>query len=264
MEGSVRIGIIGCGRVGSALAKAFSARGVPISYLYSRTPERASRLAGETGATALGTPQELSSVRADLWILAVNDDSIESAAAMIAGGNDALLVHTSGSFQTAKLSTHTNRFGVLYPLQTFSEGREVDLDVVPFFCSTSSEDDQVLLHTLAGRISKHVYKVDETDRPLLHLAAVFINNFTNALAAMSQELLKARSIPFHLYWPLLDETVQKLKALTPDQAQTGPAVRNDLHTIERHRAMLTQFPPYIGDVYELMTGYIRQQHKKHN
>ncbi len=256
-----RIGIIGCGRVGSALARAFSAQGVPVSYLYSRTPERASRLADETGALALGSPAELSSVHADLWILAVNDDSIESAAAMISGSG-ALLVHTSGSFQTVKLSPHTSRFGVLYPLQTFSEGREVDLQIVPFFCSASSADDQLLLHTLAGRISGHVHNVDESDRPLLHLAAVFINNFTNALAAMSQELLKTRSIPFHLYWPLLDETVQKLKALTPDQAQTGPAVRNDLHTIERHQAMLSGFAPYIGEVYDLMTGYIRQQHQK--
>ena len=157
---------------------------------------------------------------ADLYIIAVTDSAIAQVAAAI-GPVDGLVVHTAGSVPMSILPQR-NR-GVLYPLQTFTKGRPLDMRQVPLFIE--SDGNLPLLHEVASQISSVVTEMDSSRRRYLHLAAVFCCNFTNHMYRITEKMLAQHDIPFSVMLPLIDETARKVHALTPAQAQTGPAVR---------------------------------------
>jgi len=157
---------------------------------------------------------------ADLYVIAVTDSAIASVAAQI-GPVMGMVVHTAGSVPMSVLPQQ-NR-GVLYPLQTFTKGRPVDMHEVPFFIE--SDGDLPFLREVAGHISPHVTEMDSQRRRYLHLAAVFCCNFTNHMYRLTEDMLAQHDIPFSVMLPLIDETARKVHSLSPAQAQTGPAVR---------------------------------------
>lgn len=157
---------------------------------------------------------------ADLYVIAVTDSAIASVAAEI-GDVAGLVVHTAGSVSMNVLPQR-NR-GVLYPLQTFTKGRAIDICAVPLFIET--DGDIQFLREVAGQISSNVTEMDSQRRRYLHLAAVFCCNFTNHMYRITESMLAEHDIPFSVMLPLIDETACKVHSLSPAQAQTGPAVR---------------------------------------
>lgn len=157
---------------------------------------------------------------ADLYVIAVTDSAIASVAAEI-GDVPGLVVHTAGSVPMNVLPQR-NR-GVLYPLQTFTKGRPIDMCAVPLFIE--SDGDIQLLREVAGQIGSNVTEMDSQRRRYLHLAAVFCCNFTNHMYRITESMLAEHDIPFSVMLPLIDETAHKVHTLSPAQAQTGPAVR---------------------------------------
>lgn len=170
---------------------------------------------------------------ADLYVIAVTDSAIASVAAEI-GDVPGLVVHTAGSVPMSVLPQH--RKGVLYPLQTFTKGRSVDMRSVPLFVE-SEGGEELLLH-VASQLSDTVIPMDSERRRYLHLAAVFCNNFTNHMYRITEELLSQHDIPFEVMLPIIDETARKVHSLTPAQAQTGPAVRWNQGVMEAQQNLL--------------------------
>lgn len=170
---------------------------------------------------------------ADLYVIAVTDSAIASVAAEI-GDVPGLVVHTAGSVPMSVLPQR--RKGVLYPLQTFTKGRPVDMRSVPLFVE-SEGGEELLLH-VASQLSDTVIPMDSERRRYLHLAAVFCNNFTNHMYRITEELLSQHDIPFEVMLPIIDETARKVHSLTPAQAQTGPAVRWNQGVMEAQQNLL--------------------------
>ncbi len=170
---------------------------------------------------------------ADLYVIAVTDSAIASVAAEI-GDVPGLVVHTAGSVPMSVLPQR--RKGVLYPLQTFTKGRPVDMRSVPLFVE-SEGGEELLLH-VASQLSDIVIPMDSERRRYLHLAAVFCNNFTNHMYRITEELLSQHDIPFEVMLPIIDETARKVHSLTPAQAQTGPAVRWNQSVMEAQQNLL--------------------------
>ena len=146
---------------------------------------------------------------ADLYVIAVTDSAIASVAAEI-GDVPGLVVHTAGSVPMSVLPQR--RKGVLYPLQTFTKGRPVDMRSVPLFVE-SEGGEELLLH-VASQLSDIVIPMDSERRRYLHLAAVFCNNFTNHMYRITEELLSQHDIPFEVMLPIIDETARKVHSLT--------------------------------------------------
>ena len=140
------------------------------------------------------------------------------------------------------------RYGVLYPLQTFSRERSVDFRRVPCFVEgcTAGVTDEV--RTLAERLSDEVHELSSVDRAYLHLAAVFACNFTNHMYALADGIVRARGLDGSVLRPLIDETAAKIHRLTPREAQTGPALRNDRAVIDRQASMIAD--PDVRRLYE--------------
>ena len=170
---------------------------------------------------------------ADLYVIAVTDSAIASVSTEI-GDVSGLVVHTAGSVPMSVL--HQRRRGVLYPLQTFTKGRSVDMRSVPLFVE-SEGGEELLLH-VASQLSDTVIPMDSERRRYLHLAAVFCNNFTNHMYRITEELLSQHDIPFEVMLPIIDETARKVHSLTPARAQTGPAVRWNQGVMEAQQNLL--------------------------
>jgi predicted short-subunit dehydrogenase-like oxidoreductase (DUF2520 family) len=120
----------------------------------------------------------------------------------------------------------------------------------------SDADTLDLLEGLAHTISANVVEGDDDYRLKLHLAAVFCNNFTNHLYSLMDDYCRKHGIPFSLLIPLICETALRLEEMSPAEAQTGPAIRGDEATIEKHLALLAD-DERLRDVYVLLTKSIR-------
>ena len=172
----------------------------------------------------------------DIYIIAVSDDAIPSVSQHFSH-TEKLVVHTSGSVPMDALPKQMRK-GVIYPLQTLSKAEKVNFKDVPLCIEASQEDDLELLRKLGQAISDQVFEISSEKRKYLHLAAVFVNNFTNHLYSIGAEICKEQQLPFTMLHPLIKETARKIKFLSPEDAQTGPARRNDTGTMQKHMELL--------------------------
>ena len=195
---------------------------------------------------------------ADVYIIGIPDDAISSFSESLSFKNK-LVVHTSGGAAMNVLSSK-NRRGVFYPLQTFSKQREVDFINIPICIEAENSKDLELLQSLGKLISKNVVEISSEKRAKLHLAAVFVNNFVNHLYEIGSDILKDENLPFELLKPLIAETASKIESLSPEEAQTGPAKRNDKKTLEKHLHLLANSTH--KKLYELFTEQLNQKYGK--
>ncbi len=247
--------VLGSGNVAQHLIKALS--GLPqvaLLQAWARHPEKlthllpACNITGDIGALA----------EADVYIISVTDDAITEVWEQLPFANK-LVVHTSGSTGIDGL-TPKNRRGVFYPLQTFSKNKEVDFSTIPLCLESEFADDYAVLEQLAHSLSHSVYKIDSAQRQALHVAAVFTSNFVNHMYALGSKICTENNIPFDILKPLIIEVADKINYLTPAEAQTGPAVRNDTQTIQRHLNFLED--ARLKDIYTLLTYSIQQTHEQ--
>ncbi|KAA6314006.1 Glutamyl-tRNA reductase, partial [termite gut metagenome] len=206
---------VGAGNLATNLAKALYRNGFRILQVYSRTELSARTLAEAIQADYTTRLHELS-VNASLYIVSLTDSAfVELLPEIIAGKEHALWVHTAGSIPISVWEGYAKRYGVLYPLQTFSKQREVDFRNIPLFIEAANERDTKYLQSLAAILSGKVYEANSEQRKNLHLAAVFACNFVNHLYALSAGLLEKYHLPFDVLLPLIDETARKVHELSP-------------------------------------------------
>ncbi len=192
----------------------------------------------------------------NIYIIAVNDDSI-SAVSQHFKNKSGLVVHTSGTMALSALPDSVRR-GVFYPLQTISKERKVDFSEVPICIEAESNEDYDVLKNLANTISDQVQIMTSNQRKLMHLAAVFVNNFTNHLYLIGNEICAEAQVPFNILNPLILETAKKATQMSVLNAQTGPAIRHDQITIEQHLEMLKK--ENHKDIYSVLSNSIQKTH----
>ncbi|PBJ15654.1 Rossmann-like and DUF2520 domain-containing protein [Flavobacterium sp. ACN6] len=251
----IQITIIGSGNVAQHLIKAFGAsKTVEIKQVFSRNKEALLHLVDyDKIVTDLNELQP-----ADLHIIAVSDNAISEVSEQLPFNNQ-FVVHTSGTSSIDVLD-EKNRRGVFYPLQTFSKNKNVDYSIIPFCLEAENTADFNLLDTAAKSISTAVYLINSEQRKALHVAAVFVNNFTNHLYQIGEEICEENQVPFAILKPLIQETADKINTLDPADAQTGPAKRNDSVTIDSHLAFLQN--ENKKNIYKILTQSIQHNGKK--
>ncbi|MDY8138383.1 Rossmann-like and DUF2520 domain-containing protein [Aquimarina sp. 2201CG5-10] len=195
---------------------------------------------------------------ADVYILALSDNAIEEVSTNLSFQNR-LVVHTSGSIPMKSIH-NTNRRGVFYPLQTFSKEKEVNFQEIPFCIEAENKDDETTLKKLASTLSNKIYSISSEQRNVLHVSAVFVNNFTNYLMSTGKDICETHQVPFEILHPLIIETAGKATNMNPDEAQTGPAIRKDSKTIDRHLKILED--PTQIKIYKTLTEAIQSKYGK--
>lgn len=253
----MRIVFIGAGNLASSLAPAVQRAGHQIVQVYSRTMTSARALATVLGAEAV-TDFNLITTDAELYIVALKDSALEASVSEICRGRyNKTFIHTAGSVDIKVFSSFAAHYGVLYPMQTFSRQRVVDMSQVPCFLEANDATTLRKLHALCEGISSQVFELSSENRKYLHLAAVFACNFSNHCYAMAAEILHRQQIPFNVMLPLIDETALKVHELHPANAQTGPAVRYDEQIIRKQLDLLESMPQ-LRNIYNWMSKDIHR------
>ncbi len=195
---------------------------------------------------------------ADIYIIALSDDAIIPVSEQLTI-NKKLIVHTSGTAVMPALPNN-NRAGVFYPLQTFSKHRKINFKEVPICIEADKDTDLQLLKNLAMKLSTSVHEISSEQRSVLHLAAVFVNNFTNHMFTIANEICEEHNLSFYILEPLMLETVNKIIGMPPSEAQTGPARRNDTGTMEKHKRLLTT--ENQKEIYSILSESISHTYEK--
>lgn len=247
----IKVILLGSGNVATHLFQAFSkANGIEVVQVFSRT---ISKDFPET----LQTSDFSKITEADVYIICVSDSAISSVSSQLLFENR-LVVHTSGSSDLNLLDSKNNK-GVFYPLQTFTKNKAVDFSEIPICLEAENVSDYNFLEKVANSISKNVYVISSEQRKALHVSAVFVCNFTNHLYTIGNTICEENNIPFEILQPLIEETAKKIKSLSPSEAQTGPAIRNDKKTIEKHIYFLTN--ENQKEIYKILTKSIQNGEK---
>jgi predicted short-subunit dehydrogenase-like oxidoreductase (DUF2520 family) len=251
----MKIVLIGAGNLATCLALEMHRAGMVIAQVYSRTEEHAKSLAAKLGCPPASS---LADIRDDagLYIFAVKDSALEEVLSQMKP-NKGLWIHTAGSLPMEIFAPYTERYGVFYPLQTFSKGRPVSFGSIPVFLEARSEEDGTILQHIATALSERVQFLPSEKRKYLHLAAVFACNFSNHMYAIAADILEEQHIPHNVLLPLIDETAAKVHDMPPLQAQTGPAVRYDENVIGRQAEMLDKASR--KEIYLLLSQSIHKQ-----
>ena len=214
--------IVGAGRVGKTIA----------ARLAERVPTRS-------------TGRELDVGEADLVLLCVPDGAISEVAAAIAPGP--WVAHTSGATGLAALDPHKRRFS-LHPLQTFVLERGPEqLDGA--WAAITGETDEALAAArgLAGLLGVEPFELDDQDRPVYHSAAAFASSFLVTVHEVAAELIESAGAPAEALEPLMRRTIEN------GFRHTGPLVRGDWQTVERHREAIRSRRPQLLPLYEALT-----------
>jgi predicted short-subunit dehydrogenase-like oxidoreductase (DUF2520 family) len=250
----MKIVLIGAGRVATALAIAFSEQKHSILKVISRSAAKAAALAARLGCEYADEPDV--PAEAEVVIIAVNDDALGDVSAAMTCRGTPVIAHTAGSvgLEAFDRSSAINH-GVFYPLQTFTHGRSYDFSSIPLFIESNNEKSRSVLETLASSLSSEVFYLKSEKRKFLHLAAVFACNFVNHLYNSGKEITAMAGMDFSVLLPLIRETMDKASDMGPEKSQTGPAVRNDKNTIEKHLDLLS-FSPDLQKIYGVMTASI--------
>ena len=251
--------IIGSGNVAQHLIQAFQNKivldsQIELVQVFARNKKSLTHLLDSNRITSDYTQLQA----ADVYIIAVSDDAIAEVSSQLPFENQ-LVVHTSGTVPLTTLK-NKNRRGVFYPLQTFSKDKAVNFKTIPICLEAENEKDLETLNQIANAISDAVYQINSEQRKALHVAAVFVNNFVNHLYQMGNEICANNNVPFEILKPLIQETANKIVTLSPKEAQTGPAKRNDRTTIEAQQQFLTD--ENQSTIYTILTQSIQNNGKK--
>lgn len=249
------IALLGSGNVATHMGRALTGNGCSVLQVYSRTLAHAQSLANALDAEAIDDLAGLNTA-ADVYIIAVNDDAIQPVLSQLPLSLEGMVLHTAGSVAVNIFEGYVMRYGVLYPVQTFSVAKKVDFSAIPLAIEASDDKAMDQLRVLANRLSDRVFACDSRQRLALHVAAVFACNFTNHLYAIAADILHNYQLSIDLIRPLILETAEKVMTHEPKDVQTGPAVRNDRETQRKHLDLLKKDNPDRAALYQSLSQLI--------
>lgn len=235
----MRTVIIGSGNTATILAKKFLLSGHEVLQVLGRNQQSVSELAGVLKCPFTTDPGQADR-SADIYVMAVADDAIAEVAGRL-HLDKKLVVHTAGSVSKDVLQVCSLNYGILYPLQSLRKEIEA-VPEIPFLVDGNTPDDLAVISEFAQTLSPMVRKADDEHRLKIHLAAVMVSNFTNHLYTLADQYCRQEDLDFDMLLPLIVAIAERVRHFDPATVQTGPAVRHDTRTIDKHLELLNDHP----------------------
>lgn len=250
--------LVGSGNVATVLGKVIHSAGHEIVQILSRNENHAKELAQVFNCSS-GSFKSPGYKDADIYILAITDTALYHLDQYVQLGNK-LVVHTAGSVSKEVLKNISTRYGIIYPLQSLIKDSG-NIPEIPLLVDGSDSETTDYILKFSKTLSETVGLADDKERLKFHVAAVLVNNFTNHLYAMGDEFCKKEEIEFEKLYPLIDETVRRVKLHSPQSVQTGPAIREDIYTLGKHLQILSAHPD-LKYLYLKLSESILKLHQK--
>lgn len=249
----LKLGFIGAGTVGTALAVLLSRKGYPVAGVYDISSEFSERLAAlVTGCIVMQSSQQVADA-ADLIFITTTDDVIEQVASHVKWAASKNVVHCSGSNSVAILENAKKlgaKVGGFHPLQTFASVQQA-IENMPGSTFTIETDEPLLaiLQEVAFNLDGNWIKLNAGDKVAYHAAAVFASNYLVTLVKMATDLWQTFSIPpeqsVKALIPLIRGTLHNIETIGLPNCLTGPIARNDVDTIRKHLAEIRDKTPEL-------------------
>jgi predicted short-subunit dehydrogenase-like oxidoreductase (DUF2520 family) len=250
------ISFIGAGNLAWHLAPALDNAGFSVKEVFSQNPKHAEELTDRLYQAEIKATLDFSTSDSSVFVVAVSDSAIKQIAQEIILPDQAVLIHTSGSVPMSDLSfAAAAATGVFYPLQSFTKTRKADFKGLPIFVESSDDEAEELLFEIGRALGGNIHKMDSEARAFLHLSAVFASNFTNHMITVANQIVEQQQLRPDWLKPLIKETIEKSLSLGPMLAQTGPARRGDLETLDKHLEQLKD-DKKLMELYQLISQHI--------
>ncbi|MFH1381581.1 MAG: DUF2520 domain-containing protein [Chloroflexota bacterium] len=253
----MKIGFIGSGTVGSALALRLSQQGYAVVAVSSKGHTSAEKLAASiTGCRAVRDNQVVADA-ADLVFITTPDDVIPTVAASVKWHAGQSVVHCSGADSTETIAAARQfgaRVGAFHPLQTFA-GVKQAIENIPgsTFAIEAEEPLLATLKEMATALEGSWIELNESDKVLYHASAVIACNYLITLVKLATDLWQTFDVPrekaVHAMLPLLQGTLHNLDTVGIPQCLTGPVARGDTGTIRKHLKALEKSAPEVLATY---------------
>jgi len=250
--------IIGTGNIARFIGKRLFEAGHKIKQVYGRDAVSAKSLSAEFGASYCNTWSSIER-GADIYLLAISDNALYEVDQHLLL-NDELVVHMAGSVKIDVLKNVSANYAVCWPIQSINNNKETGV-IVPFMINANNEKSMQKIVELISAISDNISFGDDDQRLKMHLAAIIANNFVNHLYSLTEMYCQENNLDFRLLFPLIHETANRVENLSPSMLQTGPAIRDDSATIQKHLELLSS-QPALQKLYADMTESIQQFYKK--
>jgi predicted short-subunit dehydrogenase-like oxidoreductase (DUF2520 family) len=254
----MKVVLVGSGNVATVLGKVIHSAGHEIVQVLSRNENHAKELA-QVFNCSWGSFKSPGYKDADIYILAITDTALYHLDQYVQLGNK-LVVHTAGSVSKEVLKNISSRYGIIYPLQSLIKDSG-SIPEIPLLVDGSDDETTDFITGFSKTLSENVGLADDKQRLKFHVAAVLVNNFTNHLFAMGDEFCKKEEIDFEKLYPLIDETIRRVKLHPPQSVQTGPAIREDIYTLGKHLQILSAHPD-LKYLYLKLSESILKLHQK--
>ncbi len=256
------IAFIGAGNLAWHLAPELENYGHKVSLVSNRSKKNATALIDRLYRASYKKNLDFSRSDIDIIIIAVKDNYIEEIASEIIAPEHCIIFHTSGTWPIDVLErSAAHHYGVLYPLQTFTKGVKSSFKDTPIFVEGNGDYAYKVLQELTRKLSRQVYKLESEQRGILHLSAVIASNFSNHMLTMAKSLMDKHDMSFDLLQNVVYSMVQKAFDIGPENGQTGPAIREDLDTLEKHRKMLKDDRD-LQKLYTMISNHIINTHHR--
>ena len=250
--------MLGSGNTATVLSALIKRAGHELVQVVSRKIENARLLASLYGASAASL-SDVTFAEADMYIVALNDAVLDRIG-KIDGLKNKFVVHTAGAVSINSLKDCSDKYGVLYPLQTLSKFTE-HIPEIPFLVDGNTQEICHKILGFAKSLSGKVIEANDKERLGYHVAAVFVSNFSNHMYALGELLCKKERLEFQSLLPLIKEVNDRVTKYSPFLTQTGPAIRDDVFTLNRHLQVLAPYPE-LRYAYLKMTESIIKVHGK--
>lgn len=254
----MKVVIVGSGNVATVLGKVIHNAGHQIVQVLSRNENHAKALAQKFNCDS-GSFRSTTYKDADIYLLAITDTALYHLDQFVQLGKK-LVVHTAGSVSKDVLKNISSNYGIIYPLQSLIKDSD-HIPAIPFLVDGSNTDNLGFIENFCSTFSDNVAVADDQERLKFHVAAVLVNNFTNHLFAMGDDFCEKEKIDFKKLYPLIDETIDRVKKHTPQSVQTGPAIREDIYTLGKHLQILSAHPD-LKYLYLKLSESILKLHQK--
>lgn len=254
----MKVALVGSGNVATVMGKVMYNAGHEVVQVLSRNENHAKSLAQQFNSS-YGSFKSTPYKDADIYFLAITDTALYHLDQYLQLG-EKIVVHSAGSVSKEVLKNVSTNYGIIYPLQSLLKSSE-DIPEIPLLIDGSSERVSSVINDFSKTLSANVTVADDQERLKFHVGAVLVNNFTNHLFAMGDEFCKKEKIDFDKLYPLIDETIRRVKLQPPQTVQTGPAIREDIYTLGKHLQILSAHPD-LKYLYLKLSESILKLHQK--
>lgn len=255
-----KLGFIGAGAVGTALARRLSALGYAVTAVASRRRASAQALADcIPGCVAYDSAQGVADT-ANVVFITTTDSAIAAVAASVRWQPGQIVVHTSGAESVAALDAARHQgalTGSLHPLQSFASAADAERKLAGCIYALEGEGEVLtVLQTMAEALGGRWIVLDAEAKALYHASAVLVSNYVVTLMHAAGQLWRAfgyaEAEGHAALLPLLRGTADNIESVGLPQCLTGPIARGDAATVRRHIAALERSAPDLLPIYQTL------------